>query len=106
MNRSLASPLAMAFGAAFSTACGSAGVTAGSDDAGIDAPPVVSTSCDNAQLSKGCVAERCRVTATVSPLPKRATLTVTQRPAPPGLIGDAIDGILCDIAVSGGVSSV
>jgi hypothetical protein len=62
--------------------------------------------CDNAQLERGCVVDKCTVAATGNPLPEGSSLTVTEIPAPPPLNGDTLDPVLCSIAVPSGVKTV
>jgi NHL repeat len=94
----------------FVAGCGGNGST---DDGALDgghhpdaAPPPPAKVCDNAELEKGCVAGLCKVTGTGNPLSAAGTLTVTQKPVPAGLAGDALGSYLCSVDVSAHVTSV
>src|SRR5437763_1920365 len=69
-------------------------------DAPFDAPGTISSACDNMGLLAGCVVGACTVSATGRPLPNGGSLTVTQKPVPPGLNGDTLGSVLCSIALS------
>jgi sugar lactone lactonase YvrE len=70
-----------------------------SSDAGLVA------TCDNALLNAGCVAGACTVSATGTPLPASASLTVMQKAVPTNLNGDAVGTAMCSLTLSAGVQS-
>jgi hypothetical protein len=72
-------------------------------DAPTDGPLVMTSACDDTSLLSGCVVGQCTVSATGSPLPNGTSITLTQKPIPPDLQGDALGSVLCSIALPAGV---
>jgi hypothetical protein len=105
-----------ALAAASAMACGSGGTVSLTGDASVDAndahhdarPDAHDTAsdaqgstCNAAELGRGCISGPCAVTGPASALPEGATVTVTERPVPSALVGDALGSSLCALTVSG-----
>jgi len=81
--------------------------TDGSSDDGLaDGQSMMTAGCDNTGLLSGCVVGPCTVSATGSPLPPGTSLTVTTKPIPADLLGDALGSVLCSISLPAGVQTL